>query len=714
MAGGRAIKAGSAFVEVGIKNRIAKGARAVQADLDKLSQKIGRMGGSMMKLSGMLSVPLVGAVTSFSKTGAELHKLSQQTGIAADKLSALKFAASQTGANFDSLEGALEELNIRLGETIRDGTGPMAEALKTLGVDAQKLSAMNPLEQFMEIGDALSGIQDQAKRGFLADELLGGDAFRLLPLLRQGRDGMEELMGTARELGVVMSSEDAKAAAEFTAAMNRLWEIAKAVSNAIGGALVPALQKVAGMATVASSGIAGFVKENKGFIQTAAGVVAGIGIIGGALVGLSGFLSLASFAVGGIATVIGGLTSPIGLAIAAVAGLGYAFFKYTDLGGRAIEWLKGRFAPLVQTVKDAIGGITDAIAAGDMQKAWELATDLMEVIWLDLTGGIKDAWGSAMNWILDIGSTVAEKIGMVFESLAGVLGGLLDGYKSYYDAVYNYTSEKLGAPVPSGSAFSQQFGGAESSLRGSIEGVREFGSTMAEDAAARKRLRAAELAESTAQREARIADLREKLAKSGTDTAKVSEQPAKEDDKADKRVEREYKALGDSLKSAIREDMPQDFGTEAGGRETSTFSAAGSFILGMGPSSSPELRALQQIAKNTQEIANAARPRADSASAPDDGWSRKDTADMRSNPQNQDEADFQSFWNDFHGNQKTVAETNAGLNTAMLNTNRSPEGAPLLGGVSNHQTLKELQAMNDKLSRIQKYTKNPPRYAVFT
>jgi hypothetical protein len=58
-------------------------------------------------------------------------------------------------------------------------------------------------------------------------------------------------------------------------------------------------------------------------------------------------------ALGGIATLVGvigsaiaALISPAGLAVAAIAGLGAAFFKYTRAGGVALAWLTDRFAAL--------------------------------------------------------------------------------------------------------------------------------------------------------------------------------------------------------------------------------------------------------------------------------------------------------------------------------------------------------------------------------
>lgn len=170
--------------------------------------------------------------------------------------------------------------------------------------------------------------------------------------------------------------------------------------------------------------------------------------------------------------------------------------------------------------------IKAAIEEGDFSKAWDLAVELMEVTWLDLGGTIMDTWGDAMNYVLDIGSSTAEGIGEIFKALAGILGGMLDAYKSYYDSVYNFTSDKLndmgesltgvetiGAPAPKQSAFEDQFGGVENRLRSSIDSVREFGENIKTEAAGQKEDRHRETAENREQRAKRVEEIQGNMRK---------------------------------------------------------------------------------------------------------------------------------------------------------------------------------------------------------
>src|SRR5215831_11709180 len=52
----------------------------------------------------------IGAVTQeVAKYGEELHRASEITGLHAEQLSALKYAAEQTGTSFESLTGGMEK-----------------------------------------------------------------------------------------------------------------------------------------------------------------------------------------------------------------------------------------------------------------------------------------------------------------------------------------------------------------------------------------------------------------------------------------------------------------------------------------------------------------------------------------------------------------------------------------------------------------------------
>ena len=228
------------------------------AVLGKVSQSMGRMrrqadGGSdalarfakraIAAVAAVKGMQIIGGLPGkFARTTAEIGKLSVQTGETVENLSALRFASRSLSVDFDDVVGSIEELNIRLGETIREGTGPAAEAFKALGIDANRLSTLSPAERIREVGDALLRVQSEAQRGFLADEIFGGDAFKIMPLLSAD---LNQLTNDAQRFGAVVGSESVAAAQRYTQAMVRVKTILTGLGNAIAQGLAPVITSFA-------------------------------------------------------------------------------------------------------------------------------------------------------------------------------------------------------------------------------------------------------------------------------------------------------------------------------------------------------------------------------------------------------------------------------------------------------------------------------------
>ena len=64
-----------------------------------------------------------------------------------------------------------------------------------------------------------------------------------------------------------------------------------------------------------------------------------------------------------------------------------------------------------------------ALSAGNMEEAWDLVTQTLELIWLDMTTEIRSAWLTMLDFILNTGSSIASAIGQIFQGLATVLEG---------------------------------------------------------------------------------------------------------------------------------------------------------------------------------------------------------------------------------------------------------------------------------------------------
>jgi hypothetical protein len=111
------------------------------------------------------------------------------------------------------------------------------------------------------------------------------------------------------------------------------------------------------------------------------------------------------------------LLSPIGLVVAAVVGLGGALLVTSGAGGAALEWLGEQFTRLREWATKVIGGISDALAAGDIALAAEVLWLSLKVIWQQGVAALNKAWLGAKQFFVSTaqsmwyGALAAAEIG---------------------------------------------------------------------------------------------------------------------------------------------------------------------------------------------------------------------------------------------------------------------------------------------------------------
>ncbi|MEX2388191.1 MAG: hypothetical protein WD534_09945 [Phycisphaeraceae bacterium] len=385
-----------------------RGLRRAQRKLRAFGSAIRGIGTKMAGLGAAITAPLLAASKVFASTGDDLNKMAIRTGISVEALSELGFAAEQSGADLDSLAGAVLRMNRRLGR-IRagQGTATQVEAMEGLGLSAEALAKMSPEQTLSAIADAMAAMEDPTQAAGLAQRAFGTQVDRILPLLLQGSKGMNALREQARRLGLTISGESAASAAKFTDTLNILWKVVKRGIFAIGNALAPLLIEVAERITTVAVATGQWIRENKRLIVTAfkvgAAVLAagaGLVVLGTAIVGLSAVLGIVATGLSTAATLLGALLSPIGLAATAVGVLGAVILKATGAGASALAWLGEKFTALKAIALKAWRGIADALAAGDLALAAEVLWAALKVQWLKGVNYLKGLWlGFKVNFM---------------------------------------------------------------------------------------------------------------------------------------------------------------------------------------------------------------------------------------------------------------------------------------------------------------------------
>lgn len=198
-----AIEAGKAFVSLGVKSTMNKDLRKAKFTLQKFAKASATlMAGAAAASFGVATAAMV----KLTNEAKEIRKLSGEIGVTTQEFQKLSYVSKQVGLDMDDMAGAIEEFRIRTAEAAQDGTGPLAEMFKKLGLDAKEFVNMPITEAIGKVSDELNKL-DATSRQFAADEIFGGDGRRLMNVFKLGADGISEMSREAEEMGLVLSSE---------------------------------------------------------------------------------------------------------------------------------------------------------------------------------------------------------------------------------------------------------------------------------------------------------------------------------------------------------------------------------------------------------------------------------------------------------------------------------------------------------------------------
>ena len=349
-------------------------------NVSSFSEKVGKIG----KIATVAGAAVTGAFAAIilktAQAGDQFDKMSLRTGVAVEDLSALAYAADISGTDIGTLEKGLKGLT-KVMDDASMGIGEGMEAFELLDIAVMDSEGKlrSTVDVLKEAATKISAIEDPTKQAALAMDLFGARAGpQLLPLLKAGEGGIEDLMNRAKELGITMSTEAATKAAEFTDRMTDLKGSLAGAGRTIGDTLIPAIIPMIEKVTEIIGKVVAWTKENPELVATITKVAAVVGVaaaVGGPILMLVSAFSAIAPAIALIGTVA---TGPIGLLIIAVTAI-IAVWKnwdtivefvsgfvekiigfLTDLKDKAIEKVQGMIDK-VFSIFDKIKGIIDKV-----------------------------------------------------------------------------------------------------------------------------------------------------------------------------------------------------------------------------------------------------------------------------------------------------------------------------------------------------------------
>ena len=385
-----AIRAGQAFVEMSLKdNKLIRGLDNLKGRLQHTAKIVAAIGAGGIGAGASILSALGGVTASTVGKGAELQKYADRLGTTVEVLSTLGYAARSVGMPLEELVDTLADLQEKLSDAANGGA--VAEQFAEIGISAKELVKVPADQKLYAMADAMKGLAKEGKLVRIANATMGEGGKKLAGILDRGSAAFRELAEEAKQVGAVISNDDARRATENWKAFNRTLAVAEGVVFQVGTALMPGayLLKMFNENLIAGGQSArDFVANNQMAIVGVAGLAGTLVVGGAALIGLAGAVTVTTTLVGGLATAVGAVVSPIGLAVAATGALGYQFVTTTEQGKKLQGWvstaLPAAFQSAAGTITTAWAGISDSLKAGDLATAASIA---MKGLQLEMTKG---------------------------------------------------------------------------------------------------------------------------------------------------------------------------------------------------------------------------------------------------------------------------------------------------------------------------------------
>ena len=292
----------------------------------------------------------------------------EETAQAIGALANFSIKGSMAGTTLKNIMLQLSNPAIRkkiesLGVAVTDQAGKF-RGLGSILTDLGKAMASMPSPQRLALMNELFG-----KRAVAGGIKLTASQFDRL------NDAIANANGAADRTAKVMDSG-------IGGAMRRLWSAVEGTAIAVGEGLAPMLSSMAEWMTQAAGVVTTWIAQNQGLVVSLA-KLAGLLLAGGAaFIGLGLSVKLAAGIFGLLAGAMALVLSPMGLVLSAVATLGIWLLKTTQAGGKALDWLGGRFRALADFAKQTLGGMADALAAGELVLAAKILWQSLRVAWL--------------------------------------------------------------------------------------------------------------------------------------------------------------------------------------------------------------------------------------------------------------------------------------------------------------------------------------------
>lgn len=444
---------------------------AVKKSTDKLSaferttSKIGRSmmnAGTVMAGAGAAVGASIFAVGKASADYAgDMFDMARSTGMGVESFQKIAYAAKMSGIEAEKVTTSF----IKFDKMIVDAAGgnkAYMQTFKDLGIQI-KDSAGNlrqPNAIFEDVAEIFHNTEDGAAKTALAVELFGKSGAALIPMLNDGKSGLQAFYAEAKRMGLVLSAEAIGKGDAFSDQLEQIGQQVKGVKLQLGTALIPALSAAAEKIAAVIDKITRWVQENPELAATIGNIAMTVGkwlaILGTAAIAIGG----ATFIVGQFGKVFRTVSDTIKIGTdiykgltGATAAAGKSTIAYT-IGQKmaaAAQWLFNTAlfgCPVIWIV----AGIMAIIAAVVLLvKYWDEVAAWFKKLWDSIVGifkaaweAIKKVWGAVTGWFSNLWGGIKAGVGKAWEGIKNTISKTREGVQKAWGSVKGWFSNLWG------------------------------------------------------------------------------------------------------------------------------------------------------------------------------------------------------------------------------------------------------------------------------
>lgn len=411
-----------------LNKSIGNATRAMKKDFGNLMDLSRQVGTAFTVMGGAIVGGLTGIVVSTANAADEIFDMSKKTGMSTEAVSKWAFALKQSGGDITTLQTAIRGMSNFI-DGARQGQSTMVETLARLNMTVAEFNGLTPEQAFLKLGEAIAQIPDPMTRAAIAQDVFGKSGMAMLPVLSEGRAGLQSMFDEAERAGAVFSEAEAAMGDQFNDAIGSLTAALQGAGKEIAIALIPTLIEMIGWIrdtvvavkdwTQAHPQLTGWIVK---IVAVLGGLMAVLGPILIMIPGLVAAFTAAGPVLAAVGTAFAAIVSPIGLVVVAIAAVIAAavalYYKWDEVVGflqGLWERMKEALAQTLQKLGGIIQNTMEYLVWAFMHpwdavtQAWDAAKDYFRSWWETITGWFKAGWdfvagivsqiGEAVNWI---------------------------------------------------------------------------------------------------------------------------------------------------------------------------------------------------------------------------------------------------------------------------------------------------------------------------